>query len=159
MLNKVRHLLRPDSLRSHLVLLVVVAFVPLLAFAVLMVILSARNEREVFQRGATERTRALLTAVDAELRSSMSTLEALSSSRYLDSGDLAGFYDEATRVLKTQPGWLTINLAEPSGQQVINLLRSPGAALGAVADKRSFEQAVNNERPAVGDIIIGELTQ
>ena len=157
--NKFRRRLRPDSLRSHLVLLVVVAFVPLLAFAVVMVVLSARNERAVFQRGATERTRALLTAVDAEVRSSMSTLQALASSRYLDSGDLPGFHDEAARVLKTQPGWLTMNLALPSGQQVINLLRRPGTPLGAIAEKPSFDQVLKTQRPTVGDLIFGELTQ
>jgi signal transduction histidine kinase len=157
--NKFRRRLRPDSLRSHLVLLVVVAFVPLLAFAVVMVVLSARNERAVFQRGATERTRALLTAVDAEVRSSMSTLQALASSHYLDSGDLPGFHDEAARVLKTQPGWLTMNLALPSGQQVINLLRRPGTPLGAIAEKPSFDQVLKTQRPTVGDLIFGELTQ
>jgi signal transduction histidine kinase len=159
MLNRFHRLLRLYSLRSHLVFLVAAAFVPLLAFAVIMVILSARNERAVFQRGATERTRALLTAVDAEVRSSMSTLQALASSRYLDNEDLRGFHDDAGRVLKTQPGWMTINLALPSGQQVINLLRRPGTPLGTIAERRSFDQILKTQRSTVGDLIFGKLTQ
>jgi CHASE1-domain containing sensor protein len=69
---------------------VVSAGIPLLVFAAVMVVLSARNERAVFERGAIERTRALITAVDAELKSSIATLEALATSRQFDRGDLRG---------------------------------------------------------------------
>ena len=71
---------KPKSLRANLLLLVIIAFTPILLFGIAMVILSARNERHVFERGAIERTRALITAVDAELKSSISTLEALATS-------------------------------------------------------------------------------
>jgi|GEM_PF-5305588 len=150
---------QPRSLRSNLLFLVVIAFIPILAFAIVMVILSARNEREVFERGATERTRALITAVDAELKSFITPLEALATSRHLDVGDLGRFYEDAVRVLKSQPVWRTIILSLPSGVSVLNLLRPLGTELGAVVEKRSFNQVLKTLKPAVGDILFGPLTQ
>ena len=149
----------PRSLRSTLILLVVIAFVPLLAFAIAMVVLAARDERAVFERGAKERTRALVTALDAELRSSMTALEAAAASRHLDSGDLRVFYDEASRVLKSQSQWRTIILTLPSGQSVLNLLRPLGAELSPVVEQRSFNQVLKTRKPAVGDLLFGPLTR
>jgi signal transduction histidine kinase len=157
MLNKFRRLLRLDSLRSHLVLLIVAAFLPLLAFAVVMVVLSARNERAVFQRGATERTRALITAVDAVLKSSLSTLEALATSQSLERGDLRGFYEEAGRVLKSQPGWLNVIVTLPTGENILNLQRPLGTELGPVVEKRSFDRVLKTLKPAVGDVLFGPV--
>jgi signal transduction histidine kinase len=147
----------PRSLRANLILLVVIAFLPLLAFAVAMVILSARNERAIFEQGATERTRALVTAVDADLKSSISTLEALATSERLDRGDLRGFYEEAGRVLKTQPGWRNVIVSAPSGESLLNLLRPIEAKLEAVVEQRSFNQVLKTLKPAVGDILMGPL--
>lgn len=124
-----------------------------------MVVLSARSEREVFERGATERTRALITAVDAQLKSSISTLEALATSRHLDRGDLRSFYDDSVRVLKSQPGWRTIIVSLPSGESLLNLLRPLGAELAPVVEKRSFNQVLKTFKPAVGDILFGPLTE
>ena len=152
-------LARPRSLRFRLVLLVVVASIPLLVFAAAMVVLSARNERAVFERGATERTRALITAVDAELKSSIATLEALATSRQFDRGDLRGFYDEAARVLKSQPGWRTVIVSLPSGQSLLNLLRPFGAQLAPVVEQRSFTHVLKTAKPAVGDVLFGPLTR
>jgi signal transduction histidine kinase len=149
---------RPWSLRSILILLVVTAFAPLLVFAIAMVILSARSEREVFERGATERTRALITAVDAELKNSISTLEALATSDRLDGGYLRGFYDEAGRVLKSQPGWRNVIVSSPSGESLLNLLRPLDSNLEPVVELRSFDQVLKTLKPAVGDVLLGPLT-
>jgi signal transduction histidine kinase len=144
-------------LHSILILLVVTALVPLLIFAIAMVVSSARSEREVFERGATERTRALITAVDAELQNSISTLEALATSNRLDSGDLRGFYDEAGRVLKSQRGWKNIIVSDPSGASLLNLLRPLDSKLDPVVEQRSFDQVLKTLKPAVGDILLGPL--
>ena len=55
------------KLRSHLLVLTLGTLLPMLIFAVVASVFFARRERETFRRGATERTLALLTAVDAEL--------------------------------------------------------------------------------------------
>jgi hypothetical protein len=94
------------KLRTHLGILTFGTMLPMLVFAVLAGVFFAQNERETFRRGATERTLALLTAVDTKLRGSVTTLEALASSARLDTGDLRGFHAEAFRVLASQSDWL-----------------------------------------------------
>lgn len=150
---------RPVSLRSHLIFLVLATMIPLLVFAVGMIVRLSRDERATFQRGANERTRALLTAVDAELRSSITRLEALSISSYLDTDNLRAFHAEAWRILDTQDDWVTINLALPSGQQAINALRPFGIELPMVAEPASLELVVRTGKPAIGNLVRGAVTE
>ena len=147
------------KLRSHLFVLAVSAVLPIVVFSAVISTILVERERDTFRRSAMERTRALMTAVDAELRGSMSTLLALASSRNLESADLAAFHAEASRVLASQPTWLNVSLALPSGQQVLNTGRAFGAELPIVADMESAERALKSRRPAVGDVRIGLVTQ
>lgn len=90
---------RPASIRFHLRLIVLVAFLPLLVFCFATVVLFAREEQDTFRQGAMERTLALVTGVESELQRSIAALEALATSGHLDSGDLASFHAElATNV-------------------------------------------------------------
>jgi signal transduction histidine kinase/ActR/RegA family two-component response regulator len=146
---------QPATLRSQLILLVLAATTPLLVFAVVMIVWLNKQERATFERGATEQTRALLTAVDAELRSSTATLEALATSQHFDQDDLRAFYDEASRVIKSQPSWFTIILVSPTGQQVINIGRPLGADLPTIAEQASFNSVLRTGRPAVGQLAQG----
>ncbi|HEU4343921.1 MAG TPA: ATP-binding protein [Candidatus Binatia bacterium] len=146
---------RPVSLRFNLIFLVLVTTIPLLVFSIGMIFLFAREERATFQRGATERTRALLTTVDLELWRSIATLEALATSIHFDEDNLRAFYDEAARVIKSQPGWFTIILAAPTGQQVVNLGRPFGADLPMVAEKESLDQVLRTGKPTVGPLSQG----
>lgn len=106
-----------------------------------------------------EHARALMTAVDAELRGSIATLHALATSRSLQAGDLQTFHGEAARVLLSQPGWITITLAHPDGQQVVNTLVPFGEKLPVIADMRTVEQELNAGRPVIGGVIPGLVTR
>jgi PAS domain S-box-containing protein len=130
---------------------------PLLIFAVAMVVRLGHEERATFQRGATERTRALLTAVDAELGSSITVLEALATWHHLEVNDLQSFYEDATRVLRSQPSWMTVSLATPKGQQLINLQRPFGTRLPMIVETQSFEHVLRTQKPTVGHLSQGPL--
>ena len=154
MIDKLRRIFLPNSLRAHLLALVIAALAPLLIFAAAMVVLSARKEQEVFERGAIERTRALITAVDAEIQSSISTLEALATSNWLDHEDMKEFYEEAARVLRSQPSWRTIIVSYPSGESIMNLRQPFGAKLNDIVERRSFDDAVKKMKPAIGNVLL-----
>ena len=145
-------LFQPMSLRANLIQLVLAAIIPLVVFSVAMVVRFDRDERATFRQGATERTRALLTAVDTELKSSITTLKALASSDDLDTGDLRSFHEEAQRALRTQPHWFTIHLASPSAQQLLDVRQPYGAMLPAVQERLSFDQVLRTTQPAVGSL-------
>jgi PAS domain S-box-containing protein len=148
---------RPRTLRSHLTLLVFAAVVPVLIFAALVVALLERQQRTSMERGLRDTARALTVAVDRELISSLSTLGALATSEHLDTGDLRRFYAEAQRVLASHPGWITINLVDLSGQQLINLLRPFGAPLPSSGDLEVVRRTLDTGEPAISDLFVGPV--
>ena len=152
-------LFQPMSLRANLTQLVLAAVFPLVVFSVAMVVRFDHDERTIFRQGATERTRALLTAVDTDLKSSITTLDALASSDDLDSGDLRSFHEEAQRVLQTQPHWFTIYLASRSAQELLDVRRPYGAVLPAVQERLSFNQVLRTVRPVVGSLFEDSVTR
>src|SRR5688500_877249 len=106
-----------------------------------------------------EHSRTLMTAVDAELRGSIATLHALSTSRSLDAHDLKEFHDDTSRVLKSQPEWITITLADPSGQQLVNPLIAFGEPLPVIQERETLERALKSGRPTVGGVTQGLTTR
>ena len=146
------------KIRSHLFVLIIGTLLPLMAFATITTIFLAERERTTLQRGATDRTLALITAVDAELQSSIATLQALATARHLDSDNLPAFHEDLRRVLASQPDWLAITLALPSGQQVVNTLRPVGAELPPVDERASLDRVLQTGKPAVRGIVPDQLT-
>jgi signal transduction histidine kinase/ActR/RegA family two-component response regulator len=136
------------KLRSHLLLLTLGTILPLLVFALIAVGLLAQRERTIFQSGAKERTVALLTAIDYELDSSITTLRALAASPQLDSDDVEGFTAQAMRVLPTQLGWKRIHLTPIKGPQP-ELERA--AILPVIADPETGRREFSVRVPVVRD--------
>ena len=147
--------MRARTLRSHLTILVLVSVVPLLIFAVIMAALLEKQQRASLERSFRDTTRALAVAVDRELTWSIRALEALGASQYLDTGDLEPFYREAQRVVATHPGWLTINLTDPSGRQLINLSRPFGAPLPSTGNLEDVRQTLDTGQPAISNLFVG----
>jgi signal transduction histidine kinase/ActR/RegA family two-component response regulator len=141
------------SLRSHLVALVVVALLPLLVFAVIVLGLAADNERDATERGLRSTTRAVAVAVDHALDNTIGALELLATSERLDARDRSGFHGIAARALESQRGWLGVALVDPVGGQVLNTLRPLGAELPPAADMPWVTAAIARRVPVVSDLI------
>ncbi len=150
---------QPRALRRQLWWLTLGTLLPVIAFAVLGAVLLAYHQRLTFERGARERTLAILTAIDTELKGSITSVSALATTRNLDGDDLSAFHDEAARVLPTQPDWLSLNLARPSRQQVLNAARPFGSELPPIQERASFDHVLRTGEPAVGDLVTGQVTR
>jgi PAS domain S-box-containing protein len=146
-------------IRSHLVLLVLATTVPLVLFASIVIVLFGHQQRASVEREMRETAHTLSLAVDRELHASITALEALASSDYLDTGDLRRFYEQAQRVLRGRPTWNTLVLGVPSGEQVMNLFRPFGATLPARGDLTAHRQAIATRRPAISNVFIGAVTR
>jgi signal transduction histidine kinase/ActR/RegA family two-component response regulator len=144
-------------MRSHLVILVVAVLVPMIIFAVIVLVTLGRQQRAAVEAGAVETVRALTNAVDESLTSSAKVLEALAMSHSLDRGDLRAFHAEARRTAATQPGWFNVILFSPDGQQLVNTLRELGERLPRTLEPASIEAVVATRRPVVGDIVFGQI--
>ena len=111
--------LRPITLKSHLLKLILVGVLPLLIFSIGMVVLLARQERAALKRGLVETTRALTVALDKEFESSITALKGLATSEHLGIGDVIGFYDVTSRVLQSQTQWKKIIFLDSCGQAIV----------------------------------------
>jgi len=148
------------KLRSYLMLFALATLLPIAVFAVVVGALLIESQRDTFRSAAEERTLAVLNTVEIDLKSSISTVEALAVSPALDAPELSGFRSIAASVLSTQPDWRTINLALPTGQQVMNLTRAAGDPLPFIpSEDSSVARVVQTRKPAVGDMVLGPTTK
>ncbi len=149
----------PVTLRASLTALTLATLLPVALFGAGVALLLVQQDRETFRRGAEARALALITAIDAALAGDIGTLEALATSPGLESDDLVSFRDRAERVIATRSDWSTINLALPSGRQVMNLQRPPGADLPDIAAyDAGWRGAVEGKTPFISDLVTGPVT-
>ena len=116
------------KLRSHLIVLVGAAVLPVLFFAGIIVRQDLAERREIMDRGMQDTVRALSLAVDGEIKTSLAVLQTLAASPFLDRGDLAHFHDVCARTMGNRPDAYVV-LFDPTGKVLMNSSRSYGAAL------------------------------
>jgi len=143
---------RPRTLQSHLLVLTLVTLAPMILVGMMAVALVGQRERAVFERGASERTLALSTALDTELMGYAHSLRLLGASPNVDAARLPAFYEEIARTLPTQPDWASVSLFLPSGQRLLDSSRPLGGTLPAIHERASFEEAVRSGEPTVGNL-------
>lgn len=152
MSSRSRH---PLPLRWHLVRLVLGTLLPVVAFACGLFYFLARAERGSSERRVLTSARSLAEAFDSEIAGSLRTLEALSASAWLDTGDLQGFRTQSTRVLRTQRGWLTLILMTPEGVPLLNTNVPEGGPIPPIAEPESLARVRQTLRPTVGNLAPG----
>ena len=128
---------------------------PLAAAAGIALLALAAEQKAQAERAGIEVTRALATAIDAELHRSVAALESLAQGPALDTGDLKRFHEVMRRLHAGRPDWVTVTLADPKGQQLANANQPYGTALPTVVDPESLEQVVLTRRPAIGGLTEG----
>jgi signal transduction histidine kinase len=143
------------KLRSHVQLLVIGTLLPMIVFAIYGAFLLTQRERDTFERGATERVRAVLTAVDLELKGSITSLLAIASRGAIAQDDLRGIHAELVGALRTQPDWIGLSLADTSGQQLVNASYPYGEPLPATREWASLQRVLITGEPAIGDLLPG----
>jgi signal transduction histidine kinase/CheY-like chemotaxis protein len=142
------------KLKTSLMTLAVCSVVPLAIFASIAVVVLVEDRLDTLRRETSGRAVSAMSAVDAKLRGSITTLEALATSGNLRAGNLGSFYDEARRVLATQPDWLNLGLATAEGDQLIDAILPFGQSAPFASDS-AFERAVETGKPAIGEVMAG----
>jgi signal transduction histidine kinase/CheY-like chemotaxis protein len=145
------------KIRTYLLIFALAILVPMIAFSVIAVLAFDRQQRAVVERGGVETARALMNGVDRELTTAVTALEALATVRSLERNDLTRFYEDARRVLATQPEWSTIVLVTPAGERVLDLNYPVGAVLSPVVERESLERTARTRAPVVGTLTVGPL--
>jgi signal transduction histidine kinase len=141
------------KLRTSILSLVLAVVVPLATVSILLVYTLFQHGQEAARRAATDRVRAVMTAIDAKLLGAIGTVEALAVSPALRSGDLDAFYRQASEIVRAQPDWSAITLSTPSGEQLVNTLRPLGYKLPPVPHHDGMIEPVKAPKAVVGDVI------
>lgn len=141
-------------LRWYVVGLIGAALVPVAIVAALVVWSIHQDERREFERELLDRARVLAVAVDRQVETCVAVLEGLATSDHLDSRDLVRFYAQARRAKEDRPLWLSVVLMDPSGRQLLNLLRPLGTPLPSRANVEVFQRTVKTRQSAVSDLFM-----
>lgn len=143
------------KLRTHLLVLTLAVLLPVSIFGVATTLWVAERERDAFERGARERTLALLTAVDTELNGHVTSLQALGTSYNLENGDLDAFHRQSSRLLPMHTHWKLITLSLPSGEQVLTVSRSMDDAPTSL-DRDGIDKALQTRAPSIGHLAVND---
>jgi PAS domain S-box-containing protein len=143
------------KLRTFLLAVVSLTLVPLLGVAGIAIWWAHQDERRAMEQALLYHARSLTVAVDREVETSLAALNALATSSDLDPPDLRRFYEQARLVRQAYRRWLTVALVDPSGQQMLNLLRPLGSPLPSVAGLETFQRTLRTGEPQVSDLVMG----
>jgi signal transduction histidine kinase/ActR/RegA family two-component response regulator len=145
------------KLRSHLLVVTLATLVPMALFAIGGAYLLAEREREAFRLGAIERARAVMTAIDSELRGSIRTLEAMAALPSFDGDDPEAFRPDALRILPTQPAWLNVVVSNKDGRPVMNARVPRGQPLPETTQQPNIRRVAEQGVPGVGEMTLAPL--
>jgi PAS domain S-box-containing protein len=145
-----RWVFRPTSLNSYLIRLIVGGLAPLLIFSIFMMVLFAGHEQANRRRSLEDTARALAFAVDQQIESSITNLEALATSESLDVGAVNVFRAIAARTLNTQKNWKSISLFDPQGRKLISIAK-PITEESTGIKRANLERVLSTRRPVIGD--------
>ncbi len=110
---------RAMSVRGHLGIFTAVLAAPILMFVGFLLWQIAANERTRLEEEAFETARNVAISIDRDITGLLASLDVLSLSANLRTGDLEAFYQQAKQLSERQ-GIMTI-LYAPSGQQLVNV--------------------------------------
>jgi len=138
-------------LRSHLVLLVLAALVPVLAFATLAVLENTRLQLEATEAGMRQTAHAVAGTVDKTLESVITTLEALAESDGLEALGLRAFQLRCQRVVQAK-GWAGILLLDPQGRPLMHTDEPLGARFWPGVRAADLARVRDTRQPVVSSL-------
>lgn len=141
---------RPTTLHYYLIRLILAGLVPLLCFAIFMMVLFARQEQANRQRSLQDTSRALALAIDQEIDSSITTLEVLATSEPLDAGAVSVFRPAAARIFAGQNGWQSLSLFDPKGRALMTVAKPLIEGTEQIG-RETLDTVIRTRLPVIGD--------
>jgi signal transduction histidine kinase/CheY-like chemotaxis protein len=111
-----------------------------------------KERRSAAERSALELSRALATAVDAEVRSIQSLLDHMGTSDELERADLRAFH-LSTRRAAEQFGWRQVSLSDADGHILFRSSQPYDSLDPRPIDPASLDEVVRMKKPVVSDAV------
>jgi PAS domain S-box-containing protein len=143
---------RRIRLGTILVLLLLVTLVPLGLFAGQLVLRSWQQQLNLVNSQNVERARGFRVAIDQEVQSTITALNALATLGDLEAGDFHAFYGDAERMVQLLPTWQSVRLVGLDSRVIVNTAVPLGSPSALVNDDwvRSILQT---KQPAVSSLV------
>jgi signal transduction histidine kinase/ActR/RegA family two-component response regulator len=146
---------RTRPLRHELMLLVGLGLLPLALFAAWGIASTLHRQSSELAHSTLELSRALATAVDAELDATVAGLSALSHARALEQDDLQAFYDDAQEQIAARPEWAAVILTDDQGRVLLKTSVPFGTSNVTIVDPASLQRAIGTRAVTVGSLLPG----
>ncbi|HSC65713.1 MAG TPA: ATP-binding protein [Caldimonas sp.] len=148
----------PVPLRRRLLLLAAVAILPLALMSGIALRALLEQQRQQTEKSSLDLARALATAVDTELRLTISALQSLALTEPLSSArdiDVVHARESARRVLAERPEWRAVLLASPSGLPLFSTATPVGTPPPKVTEPGSIAEVARTHAAVVGPLTRG----
>lgn len=152
-----RHQPRFEPIHGRIRWLVIVCTLPVWILAGLIGYVAYERERGDLRDQAQQLAGGLLQDMQKDLAANEAVLHVLALSPEIDRADFAAFHRQAQEALRHTSGF-TLVLTDPSGQQVVNLLRTYGTALPRHADPDLLQRTLASGRTTFSDVHLGGAT-
>ena len=149
---------KPPTIIRRLAILVIAAMLPLLAFAIAMILHYAQDQRTDQAQQLLATTRAVSAAIDAEIARQQAILTTLRASWAFRSHDWRLFHDVAKAAIANEPD-ARIAVCDPSGQIVLSTFAPFGTDLPHIGAPEDVRRVVDTGQPFVSDLFVGALSK
>jgi signal transduction histidine kinase/ActR/RegA family two-component response regulator len=143
------------SLRQLLVLLTGLGLLPIALIGAWGINAAVKEQQADLERSMLALSRALASAVDSELETTVENVRALSIDPALARGDIGGFDSAARAALQARPDWLAVDLTDADGKLLFKAPPAPGSSDAEVVDPASLKQAMTKREPVIGQVMKG----
>ncbi len=140
------------KLERRVFLVAVASLIPVAILSFALLITNAHEQRDRLLRVSEDTMLALMSATDAELKSTIAALDALAASPRLVRGDFPGLREEALELLGRRASWLNVTVLD-ADRQYMNARVPADEPLPEVASRGIVEEAMRTKSPVVGQIV------
>jgi signal transduction histidine kinase/ActR/RegA family two-component response regulator len=143
------------TLRQFLVLLTGLGLLPIALIGAWGINASFKEQQAELERSLLAQSRALASAVDSELQTTVDNARTLAATPALLKGDIAAFYGIARDRVLAQKDWLSVILTDARGAVLFKSSRPFNAPELTVVDPASLAEAMATGQPVVGTVAKG----
>jgi signal transduction histidine kinase/CheY-like chemotaxis protein len=143
------------TLRQLLFLLTCLGLLPIVIIGAWGIHAAVDRQQADLQHSIQALARALASAVDSDLDTTVQTVRTLAGSPALTSTDFPSFYKQSQAAVAAQADWRSVILTDAAGAVILKSSRPYGKADSVISDPASLRAAMTSLRPTVGTVALG----
>ncbi len=143
------------TLRQLLFLLTALGLLPVAVIGAWSIHAAVARQQADLSHSIQALSRALASAVDAELDTTVHAVQSLAAQPSLAAHDMPAFYQASLRAVAAQSDWRAVILTDVDGKVLFKSSRPLGQADPGISDPPSLRTAMSVLRPVVGTVARG----